>query len=67
MFKNMKIGMRLALGFGFVLIMLIGIGLTGYWGVNSISNNTIKMLQGDCHRRGIFRPRPRQHPGRPAV
>ena len=47
MFKNMKIGVRLALGFGFVLVMLIGIGLSGYWGVNSISNMTVNMLQGD--------------------
>ncbi len=47
MFKNMKIGMRLALGFGFVLLMLIGIGITGYWGINSVSSNTINMLQGD--------------------
>ncbi len=47
MFKNMKIGKRLALGFGFVLIMLVGIGISGYWGVNSVSNTTITMLQGD--------------------
>ncbi len=47
MFKNMKIGKRLALGFGFVLVMLLGIGLSGYYGVNSISNQTIAMLQGD--------------------
>jgi methyl-accepting chemotaxis protein len=47
MFKNMKIGKRLALGFGFVLIMLIGIAISGYWGVNSVSNTTITMLQGD--------------------
>jgi methyl-accepting chemotaxis protein len=47
MFKNMKIGMRLSLGFGFVLAMLIGIGLSGYWGANSISTLTINMLQGD--------------------
>jgi methyl-accepting chemotaxis protein len=47
MFKNMKIGKRLSLGFGFVLIMLLGIGMSGYWGVNSISNLTINMLQGD--------------------
>jgi methyl-accepting chemotaxis protein len=47
MFKNMRIGKRLALGFGFVLIMLIGIGISGYWGVNSVSNTTITMLQGD--------------------
>jgi methyl-accepting chemotaxis protein len=43
----MKIGMRLSVGFGFVLAMLLGIGLSGYWGVNSISNLTLAMLQGD--------------------
>jgi len=48
MFKNMKIGMRLAAGFGFVLVMLLGIGLSGYWGVSSISNLTVTMLQGDA-------------------
>jgi methyl-accepting chemotaxis protein len=49
MLKNMKIGMRLALGFGFLLVMLISIGITGYWGVNSISNATIAMLNGDAN------------------
>ncbi len=47
MFKNMKIGMRLAAGFGFVVAMLIGIGLSGYWGTGSISSMTVTMLQGD--------------------
>ncbi len=47
MFKNMKIGMRLAAGFGFVLLMLIGIALSGYWGTGSVTNMTITMLQGD--------------------
>ena len=47
MFKNMKIGMRLALGFGFLLVMLLGIAITGYWGVNSLSNAEITMLRGD--------------------
>ncbi len=47
MFKNMKIGMRLGIGFGFLLVMLIGIALSGYWGVGSISNMTVTMLQGD--------------------
>jgi methyl-accepting chemotaxis protein len=48
MFKNMKIGTRLGFGFGFLLLMLIGIAITGYWGINTIANNTIKMLQGDA-------------------
>ncbi len=47
MFKNMKIGMRLGLGFSAVVVLLLGIVLSGYWGVSSISNATITMLQGD--------------------
>jgi methyl-accepting chemotaxis protein len=46
--RNMKLGTRLALGFGFVLAMLIMIGVSGYWGVNSISHTMIAMLQGDA-------------------
>ncbi len=48
MLKNMKIGMRLALGFGVVLLLLIGIAGSGYWGTNATSNATIKMLKGDA-------------------
>ena len=49
MFKNMKIGMRLAAGFGFLLLMLVGIAISGYWGAGSISGMTIAMLQGDSN------------------
>jgi methyl-accepting chemotaxis protein len=48
MFKNMQIGTRLGLGFGIIIVLLIGIVLTGYWGVNSVSESTIKMIQGDA-------------------
>ena len=48
MLKNMRIGMRLALGFGVVLLLLIGIAGSGYWGTNAMSTATIKMLQGDA-------------------
>ena len=48
MLKNMKIGMRLGLGFGIVLLLLIGIAVSGYWGTNAMSTATIKMLQGDA-------------------
>ncbi len=47
MLKNMKIGMRLALGFGIVLLLLIGIAVSGYWGTNAMSAATIKMISGD--------------------
>ena len=48
MFKNMNIGTRLALGFGTIIVLLVGIVITGYWGVNSMSESTIKMIQGDA-------------------
>jgi methyl-accepting chemotaxis protein len=48
MFKNMQIGKRLGLGFGIIIVLLIGIVITGYWGVNSMSDATIKMIQGDA-------------------
>ena len=48
MFKDMKIGMKLALGFGLVVLFLIITGGTGYWGVTSLSGTTVKMLQGDA-------------------
>jgi len=47
MFKNMRIGMRLAVGFGLLLLMLIGIAASGYWGAGSISSMTIGMIRGD--------------------
>jgi methyl-accepting chemotaxis protein len=46
--KDMKIGVRLGSGFGVILLMLIGIVFSGYWGVSSITNTTITMLQGDA-------------------
>ncbi len=45
--KDIKIGMRLGMGFGILLLMLTGIVFTGYWGVNSVTTTTITMLQGD--------------------
>ena len=48
MFDRMKIGARLGFGFGVVLLLLIGIGLSGYFGVGSVSNTTMRMLQGDA-------------------
>jgi len=40
-FKKMKLGTQLALGFGAVLLLLLAVGGTGFWGVNSISTNAI--------------------------
>ena len=45
--KN-KIAFRLGLGFGVVLLLLIGIAVSGYWGVSSVSGTTLKMLRGDA-------------------
>lgn len=48
MLKNMKIGTRLMLGFGIILALLLTIGGSGYWGVHSLQNKTISMLQGEA-------------------
>ncbi len=48
MLKNMKVGIRLALGFGVVLLLLIALGVSGYWGTHSVSGTTIHMLHGDA-------------------
>ena len=46
--KNFRIGMRLGLGFGVVLLIMIIVGLTGYWGVSQSTNATITMIKGDA-------------------
>ncbi|HYS44370.1 MAG TPA: MCP four helix bundle domain-containing protein, partial [Geobacteraceae bacterium] len=48
MLNNMKIGKRLAVGFGLVLLLLLVVGGTGYWGITSSTGTTIAMLQGDA-------------------
>jgi methyl-accepting chemotaxis protein len=45
---NLKIGKRLGLGFGMLLVLLLGVGICGYWGVSVTSSATIRMLQGDA-------------------
>ena len=47
MLKNMKIGLRLALGFGLILLLLIVVGIAGFWGINAVSQSTVTMLHGD--------------------
>jgi methyl-accepting chemotaxis protein len=44
---NMKIGARLGLGFGLIMLLMVAVGLTGYWGVSESTNTTIEMLRGD--------------------
>ena len=48
MLKNMKIGTRLMLGFGIVLTLLLTIAGSGYWGVHSVEDKTITMLQSEA-------------------
>jgi methyl-accepting chemotaxis protein len=48
MFKNMKIGMRLALGFGCIVVLLLIVGAAGYWGVTAIKGSAMHMLKGEA-------------------
>ncbi|MDA8100920.1 MAG: methyl-accepting chemotaxis protein [Nitrospiraceae bacterium] len=48
MLSNLKVGMKLGIGFGVLLVFLLLLGGLGYWGVHSISGTTIHLLQGDA-------------------
>jgi methyl-accepting chemotaxis protein len=48
MLKNMSIGKRLAIGFGLVVLFLITVGVNGYWGLEAITQETLKVLNGDA-------------------
>ena len=48
MLKNMQISRRLLLGFGVVLALLLIVAGAGYWGLDSVKQETISMLQGDA-------------------
>ena len=48
MFKNMKIGVRLGVGFGLVMVLLIVVGASGYRGLTSVSRMVVRMLGGDA-------------------
>src|SRR4051812_17308646 len=47
MLNKFSIAKRLALGFGIVLALLIAVAFSGYWGMESVTNETISMLHGD--------------------
>jgi methyl-accepting chemotaxis protein len=47
MLKKSTIAKRLALGFGVVLLLLIVVAAAGYWGMDSVTHETISMLRGD--------------------
>ena len=48
MLADMKIGMRLGLGFTLLLLLLVIVGGTGYWGVRKSTDTTIRMLKSDA-------------------
>jgi len=47
MLKNLKIGKRLGIGFGVMLVLILVVGITGYWGVNEATTTTMNMIKGD--------------------
>src|SRR6266853_3793540 len=48
MLNKFSIAKRLALGFGAVLTLLLVVALAGYWGMESVTTETITMLRGDA-------------------
>ena len=48
MFNNFSIAKRLALGFGVVLTLLVVVAISGYWGMESVTRETVSMLRGDA-------------------
>ena len=48
MLKNLKIGTRMLVGFGVVVLITLAIGGSGYWGVESITGKTVAMLNSDA-------------------
>ena len=47
MLKKSSIAKRLALGFGIVLFLLLVVAVAGYWGMESVTRETVSMLRGD--------------------
>ena len=47
MLNKFSIAKRLALGFGIVLALLLAVAFSGYWGMESVTNETVSMLHGD--------------------
>src|SRR5579864_6207969 len=48
MLKKSSIAKRLALGFGVVLFLLLVVAVAGYWGMESVTRETVSMLRGDA-------------------
>jgi methyl-accepting chemotaxis protein len=49
MLRNMRLGARLGLGFGVVVLVMIGIALSGYFGVTSVSDLTVRLINSDVN------------------
>src|SRR5258708_7464373 len=47
MLKKSSIAKRLAVGFGVVLFLLLVVAITGYWGMESVTGETVSMLRND--------------------
>src|ERR1700694_1888526 len=47
MLSKSSIAKRLALGFGVVLVLLLVVAAAGYWGMESVTRETVSMLRGD--------------------
>ncbi len=48
MFRNLRIGSRLFLAFGAVLFLMIVVAGSGFWGMKSVSDESIDMLHNDA-------------------
>src|SRR6202162_2357578 len=48
MLKNLSIGKRLGIGFGLILLLLVSMGISGYWGLEGITRGTLKGLRRDA-------------------
>ncbi len=47
-YRNLKIGMKLGLAFGFLLVLLCVMAATGFWGVRNMDQELMKMMHGDA-------------------
>ena len=47
--KDMTIGARLGAGFAVLLLLLLSVGVLGYWSVQSLTGMFSAMLHGDAH------------------
>jgi len=47
-FSNLRLGLRLAIGFGAILLLLFCVGGSGYWGSNSIATTFRNLLKTDA-------------------